>query len=130
MSQLRKLRQKVQKEHDLKIKRQKAVFSTFFIVTIVISFSMLIICVINNAPTITTTIISGSVWFLFDLLYAYAIKSKWYILFDECSTGRFQFDLIKTEIDRKKDNWQGNCFKFAISVAILLIHFVLLFTLL
>ena len=116
MSQLRKLKQKAQKEHNLKIKRQKTLFSLCFIITLVISFIMLVICAINNAPTLTTTIISGCVWFLFDILYAYAIKNKWYILFDECSTGRVSFDYKKTEAHRNEDNWQGNCLKFAISV--------------
>jgi len=129
-SQLRKLKQRAQKENDLRIKRVKAVFSIFFIATIVISFTMLMICAINNTLTLMTTAVSVSGWFAFVLLYAYAIKNKWYFLFDECSTGRFSSDLNKTEAERKRDNWQGNCFKFAISVAILLVHLVLLFTLL
>ncbi len=129
MSQLRKLKQKARKEHILKIKKQKAIFSLCFIFTMIVSVVMLIICAINNAPTLITTIISGSTWFIFDVLYAYAIKNKWHILFDECSTGRFVSDYGKTETERRKDNWQGNCFKFAISVAIFLAHLVLLFTL-
>ena len=129
MSQLRKLRKNAQKEYNLKIKRQKTVFSIFFIVTIVISFTMLIICAANNAPTLTTTIISGSAWFMFDVLFAFAIKNKWCFLFDDCSVGlHYNYNNKKTETERKKDNWQGNCFKFALCVVILLIHFVLLFT--
>ncbi len=129
MSQLRKFRKKAQKEYDLKIKRLKAIFSIFFTVTIVISFTMLIICAINNAPTLTTTIVSGSAWFIFDVLFAFAIKNKWYFLFDECSGGlHYNYNNNKTKTERKKDNWQGNRFKFAISVVILLIHLVLLFT--
>ena len=129
MSQLRKLRKKAQKEYNLKIKGQKAIFSILFIVTIIISFTMLIICAINSAPTPTTTIVSGSAWFIFDVLFAFAIKNKWYFLFDGCSGGlHYNYNNNKTETERKKDNWQGNRFKFAISVVILLIHLVLLFT--
>ena len=129
MSQLRKLKQKAQIEHNLKVKRQKFIFSLCFIFTMAVSFLMLVVCAINKAPTLTTTIISGSVWFIFDILYAFAIKNKWYILVDECSTGRVHSDYNKIEAERKKDNWQGNCFKFAISVIIFLIHLGLLFTL-
>ena len=128
MSQLRKIKQKARKEYNLKIKRQKAVFSIFFIVTIVISFTMLITCAVNKAPTLITTVVSGSAWLVFVILYAYAIKNRWYILFDECTTGRYHSDFNKTENERKNDNWQGNCFKFAMSVVILLIHLVLLFS--
>ena len=130
MSQLRKLKQRAQKEHDLKIKKQTVIFSVCFIFTMAVSFLMLIICTINNAPTLTTTIISGSAWLIFDVLYAYALKNKWYILFDECSTGRFHSDYGKNETERKKDNWQGNCLKFAISVTVFFAHLVLFFTLL
>ena len=68
------------KEYYLKIKRQKTVFSLFFVITIVISFTMLIVCAINNAPTLTTIIVSGSAWFIFDILFAFAIKNKWHFL--------------------------------------------------
>mgnify|MGYP003305850773 CR=1 FL=1 len=131
MSQLRKLRKKAEKDFELKIKRQKSTFSIFFVLTIVISFTMLIICAINNAPTLIATIVSGSAWFIFDVLFAFAIKNKWHFLFNECSGGlHYNYNNSKTEAERKKDNWQGNCFKFAICVVILLIHLVLLFTLL
>lgn len=129
MSQLRRLKQKLQKEHNSKIKRQKTLFSLCFVSTIAISFLMLVICAINQTPTLATTIISGCAWLLFDFLYAFAIKHKWYLLFDECSGGRFSSDLGKTEAVRKEDNWAGNCFKFAISVIVFLIHLVLFFTL-
>ena len=132
MSQLRKLEHKAQKEYNLKIKdkRQKTVFSIFFIVTIVISFTMLIVCAINNEPTLTTTIVSGSAWFIFDILFALAIKNEWHFLYDECSGGlHYNYNNKKTEADRKNDNWQGNCFKFAIGIAIFIIHLVLFFTL-
>ena len=131
MSQLRKQKQKAQKEYNLKIKRQKTVFSIFFIVTIVISFTMLIICAANNAPTLTTTIISGSAWFTFDVLFAFAIKNKWCFLFDVSSGGlHYNYNNKKTETERKKDNWKGNFLKFAISVAVFIIHLILFFTLL
>ena len=87
---------------------------------------MLVICVINNATTLITTVISGCAWLIFDLLFAYAIKNKWTLLFAECSTGRVSSDYRKTDTQRKKDNWQGNCFKFAIGIAILAIHMILL----
>ena len=127
MSQLRKIKQKAQKEYKLKIKRQKTIFSFFFIVAVCVSFFMLILCAINNGPTFVTTIVSGSVWLVFDIIFACAIKRKWHILFDECSTGKVHSDFGKAEDERKKDNWQGNCFKFAISVAIFLLHLVVFF---
>ena len=130
MSQIRKLKQRLQKEHNLKIKRQKTMFSTCFIITLIISLIMLVICAINKAPTFTTTVISGCAWLIFDLLFAYAVKNKWTLLFDECSTGRVSLDYRKTETQRRKDNWQGNVFKFAISIAVLVIHVILLFYLL
>ena len=76
MSQLRKLRKQEQKHHNLKIKRQKTVFSSGFILTLIISFIMLVICAINNAPTLITTTVSGCAWLIFDLLFAYAMKNK------------------------------------------------------
>ena len=130
MSKLRKLKQQVQKQSNLKIKRQKTMFSTCFILTLIISFIMLVICAINNAPTLVTTLISGCAWLIFDLLFAYAMKNKWTLLFEECSTGRVSSDYGKTDAQRRKDNWQGNCFKFGISIAVLVIHVILLFYLL
>lgn len=130
MSQLRKMRKKVHKEHNLKIKRQKAIFSVCFVFTIASSLIVLVFCAINESITLATIIISGCAWLLFDIVYAYAIKNKWHLLFDECSTGRFSLDCNQTEAQRKKDNWQGNRFKFVISVIILLIHIVLLFCIL
>ena len=131
MSQLRKLKQNAQKEYNSRIKRQKIVFSIFFVITIVISFTMLIVCAINNAPTLTTIIVSGSAWCIFDILFAFAIKHKWHFLFNECSGGlHYNYNNSKTEAERKKDNWQGNCFKFVISIVIFIIHLVLVFTLL
>ena len=127
MSQLRRLKQKAQKESKLKIRRQKVIFSLCFVLTMVVSFAMLVVCAINNAPTLTTTIISGSVWLLFDIVYGCAIKNKWYILFDECTTSRISTDYNKNATQRKMDNWKGNCFKFAISVIVFLIHLILLF---
>ena len=127
--QLRKLRQ-VQKQHNLKIKRQKTVFSTCFVLTMIVSLIMLVICAINKGPTLITTLISGCAWLIFDLLFALSIKNKWALLFDECSTGRVSFDYHKTDMQRRKDNWQGNCFKFAISIAVLAIHVIFLFYLL
>ena len=97
---------------------------------IVISLIMLVICAINKAPTFTTTVISGCAWLIFDFLFAYAIKNKWTLLFDECSTGRVSLEYHKTETQRRKDNWQGNVFKFTISIAVLVIHVILLFYLL
>ena len=105
-------------------------FSTCFILTLIISLIMLVICAINKAPTLVTTLISGCAWLIFALLFAYAIKNKWAFLFDECSTGRVSSDYHKTDMQRRKDNWQGNCFKFAISIAVLAIHVILLFYLL
>ena len=128
--QLRKLRQQVQKQHNLKIKRQKTVFSTCFVLTMIVSLIMLVICAINKGPTLITTLISGCAWLIFDLLFALSIKNKWALLFDECSTGRVSFDYHKTDMQRRKDNWQGNCFKFAISIAVLAIHVIFLFYLL
>lgn len=125
MSQLRKLRQQEQKQHNLKIKRQKTMFSACFILTLIISFIMLVICAINKGPTLITTAISGCAWLIFDFLFAYAIKNKWTLLFDECSTARVSSDNHKTDMQRRKENWQGNCFKFAISIAILAIHVIL-----
>ena len=130
VSQLRKLKQQVQKQRNTKIKRQKTVFSTCFIITLIISLIMLVICAINKAPTFTTTVISGCAWLIFDFLFAYAIKNKWTLLFDECSTGRVSSDYHKTDMQRRKDNWQGNVFKFAICIAILGIHVILFFYLL
>ena len=130
MSQLRKLRKQEQRHHNLKIKRQKTVFSSGFILTLIISFIMLVICAINNAPTLITTTVSGCAWLIFDFLFAYAIKNKWTLLFDECSTGRVSSDYNKTDMQRRKDNWQGNVFKFAICIAILVIHVILFFYLL
>ena len=127
VSQLRRLRQQIHNQHNLKIKRQKTVFSTCFIITLIISLIMLVICAINKAPTFTTTVISGCAWLIFDFLFAYAIKNKWAFLFDECSTGRVSSDYHKTDMQRRKDNWQGNCFKFAISIAVLAIHVILFF---
>ena len=127
MSQMRRLKRELQKRHNSRLKRQKTIFSFSFILTIIISFTMLALCAINRAPTITTTLISGCFWLLFDIIFAYAIKNKWRLLSDECSTGRISFDSDQTEAQRKKDNWQGNCFKFALSVIILLVHIVLLF---
>ena len=125
MSKLRKLRQQEQKKHNLKIKRQKTIFSICFIFTILISFTMLLICAINNAPTLTTTVVSGCAWLIFDLLFAYSIKNKWSLLFEECSTGRVSADYHKTDTQRRQDNWQGNCLKFAISIVVLAIHVIL-----
>ena len=130
MSQLRKLKQQVQKQRNIKIKRQKTVFSTCFIITMIISLIMLVICAINKAPTLITTVISGCAWLIFDFLFAYAIKNKWTFLFDEYSTGRVSSDYNKTDMQRRKDNWQGNVFKFAICIAILVIHVILFFYLL
>ena len=130
MTQLRKLRKQEQKQYKLKTKRQKTVFSTCFIITLIISFIMLVICAINNAPTLITTTVSGCAWLIFDLLFAYAMKNKWTLLFEECSTGRVSSDYGKTDAQRRKDNWQGNVFKFAISIAVLAIHVILLFFLL
>ena len=130
MSQLRKLKQQVQKQSNLKIKRQKTVFSTCFILTLIISLIMLVICTINNAPTLVTTLISGCAWLIFDFLFAYAIKNKWTLLFDECSTGRVSSDYHRSDMQRRKDNWQGNVFKFIISIAVLAIHVILLLHLL
>ena len=65
VSQLRKLKQQVQKQNNLKIKRQKTMFSTCFIITLIISLIMLVICAINKAPTFTTTVISGCAWLIF-----------------------------------------------------------------
>ena len=104
MSKMRKLKQQVHKLHDLKIKRQKTVFSTCFILTMIISFIMLVICAINKGPTLITTAISGCAWLTFDLLFAYAIKNKWTLLLDECSTGRVSSDYHKTDMQRRKDN--------------------------
>ena len=125
MSKLRKLRKQEQKQHKLKNKKTKTVFSSCFIFTMIISFIMLVICAIKNAPTLTTTVISGCAWLIFDLLFAYAIKNKWTFLFEECSTGRVSSDYGKTDAQRRKDNWQGNCFKFGISIAVLVIHVIL-----
>ena len=125
MSQLRKLRKQEQKHNNLKIKRQKTVFSSGFILTLIISFIMLVICAINNAPTLITTTVSGCAWLIFDLLFAYAMKNKWTLLFEECSTGRVSSDYGKTDAQRRKDNWQGICFKFGISIAVLVIHVIL-----
>ena len=130
MSQLRKLRKQEQKQYKLKTKRQKTVFSTCFIITLIISLIMLVICAINKAPTFTTTVISGCAWLIFDLLFAYAMKNKWTLLFEECSTGRVSSDYGKTDAQRRKDNWQGHVFKFAIRIAVLAIHVILLFYLL
>ena len=127
VSQLRRLRQQIHNQHNLKIKRQKTVFSTCFIITLIISLIMLVICAINKAPTFTTTVISGCAWLIFDFLFAYAVKNKWAFLFDECSTGRVSSDYHKTDMQRRKDNWQGNVFKFAISIAVLTIHVILFF---
>ena len=125
MSQLGKLRKQEQKQYKLKTKRQKTVFSTCFIITLIISLIMLVICAINKAPTFTTTVISGCAWLIFVFLFAYAVKNKWAFLFDECSTGRVSSDYHKTDMQRRKDNWQGNCFKFGISIAVLVIHVIL-----
>ena len=95
------------------------------ILTMIISFIMLVICAINNAPTLITTTVSGCAWLFFDLLFAYAIKNKWTLLFDECSTGRVSSNYNKTDMQRRKDNWQGNVFWFAISIAVLVIHVIL-----
>ena len=130
MSKRRRLKQKLQKERDKKIKRQKAIFSFSFIVTMLISFIMLCIYAANGAPTLPALIISGCAWLLFDVLFAYAIKNKWYLLFDQCSTGRVSFNYDKPEEERKNDNWEGNCFKFVISLIIFLIHLILLFVIL
>ena len=130
MSKRRRLKQKLQKERDKKIKRQKAIFSFSFIVTMLISFIMLCIYAANGAPTLPAIIISGCAWLLFDVLFAYAIKNKWYLLFDQCSTGTVSFNYDKPEEERKNDNWEGNCFKFVISLIIFLIHLILLFVIL
>lgn len=130
MSQMRQLKRELKKQHDARRKTQKIIFSFCFILAIITSFTMLVLCAINHAPTITTTIISGCAWLLFDMVYACAIKNKWHLLFDECSTGRVSLAHGKTEAQRKKDNWQGNCLKFVVSVIILLIHVVALFCLL
>ena len=130
MSQLRRGKQRARRERDLKIKRQKTILSVGFVFTIIISFSMLIVCAVNNAPTLTTTIVSGSVWLLFDILFAYAIKKKWFVLFDECNNGRLSFNYTEREPERRKNNWEGNICKFVTSVVILLIHLVLFFILL
>jgi len=76
VSQFRRLRQQIHNQHNLKIKRQKTVFSTCFIITLIISLIMLVICAINKAPTFTTTVISGCAWLIFDFLFAYAKKTN------------------------------------------------------
>lgn len=129
MSQIRRLKQKLKKEHNVKIKRQKTIFSLCVVFTIVVSFAMLLVCAINDAPMLTTTIISGCVWLLFDIVFASALKNKWYILYDACPTSRLSYQ-VKTETQRKKDNWEGNCFWFVICVTVFLIHVVLCFVLL
>ena len=131
MSQLRKLKQKLNRDFDLKVRRQTLIFSFFFIFTIMVSFSMLFVCAMNNAPTMTTTLVSGSAWLVFDMIFGYAIKKKWSLLFDECSAGTHaKYNPLKTLSERKKDNWQGNCLKFVISIVVLIIHLVLLLILL
>lgn len=130
MSRLRRLKQKARREYAFKLKRQKNLFSFVFIVTILISFLMLVVCAIYDRPTLMTTIISGTAWLVFDILYAYAIKRKWYMLFEFCSPGILTGDEFKTEAEIKQDNWQGNCFKFAISVIVFIGHLILFFVLL
>ena len=128
MSQLRRLKQKARKEYGAKSKRQKALFSLCFIPTIVISLVMLVVCAINDAFSFATTIISGSVWFVFDVVFTVAIKNEWSFLFDQGIGGfRYTDGNNKTEAERRKDNWRANCFSFAIAVVIFLLHLVLLF---
>ena len=130
MSKLRRLKQKLQKERNKKNERQKVIFSFSFIVTMLISFVMLCIYAAKGEPTLPPIIISGCAWLLFDILFAYAIKNKWYLLFEQCSTGRVSFNYDKPEEERKNDNWEGNCFKFVISLIIFLIHLILFFVIL
>lgn len=128
MSQLRRLKQKTCKEYNAKSKRQKALFSLCFISTIVVSFAMWVVCAIQNSLSLTPLIISGSVWLVFDVVFAVAIKNKWSFLFDNCTGGfRYTDGNDKTEAERRKDNWRANCFSFAIAVVIFLLHLVLLF---
>ena len=128
MSQLRRLKQKARKEYNVKSKRQKALFSLCFISTIVVSFSMWVVCAIQNSLSLTPLIISGSVWLVFDVVFAVAIKNKWSFLFDNCTGGfRYTDGKDKTEAERRKDNWRANCFSFAIAVAIFILHLVLFF---
>lgn len=128
MSQLRRLKQKAYKEYNAKSKRQKALFSLCFIPTIVISLMMLVVCAIQNSLSLTPLIISGSVWLVFDVVFAVAIKNKWSFLFDNCTGGfRYTDGNDKTEAERRKDNWQAHCLNFAIAVAIFVLHLVLLF---
>lgn len=128
MSQLRRLKQKARQEYNARTKRQKAIFSLCFILTIAVSFAMLVVCVINSSFSRTPVIISGSVWLVFDVVFAIAIKNKKPFLFENC-TGTFRYDhsYNKTEAERRKDNWQANCLNFAIAVAIFVLHLVLLF---
>lgn len=130
MSQLRRLKKAMKKERERKIKRQKAIFSLCFIVTIAISFIMLVICAINNAPTVTTTVVSGCARLMFEVVFAIAINKKWYLLSDKCFMGRISFPIYNTESERRKDNWQGNLIKFWFGVGVLVIHAVLLLVLL
>lgn len=128
MSQLRRLKQKARKEYNAKSKRQKALFSLCFIPTIVISLVMLVVCAINDAFSLATTIVSGSAWFVFDVVFAVAIKNKWSFLFDNCTGGfRYTDGNDKTEAERRKDNWSASCLNFAIAVAIFILHLVLFF---
>ena len=126
MSKPQKVKRKTQKRSKPKIKMENVIFSISFIATIAISFIMLCICAANDTPTRMATVISGCAWLLFDILYAYAIKNKWSVLFDECSTSRLSCDFDKTEEQQKKDNWEGNCLKFAISVIIFFVHVAVL----
>ena len=76
------------------------------------------------------TLAGEGAWLIFGFLFAYAIKNKWTLLFDECSTGRVSSDYHRSDVQRRKDNWQGNVFKFTISIAVLVIHVILFFYLL
>ena len=125
VSNFRRLQQKARKRYQRKLKIQKATFSTVCILTIIITFSMMFVWGMNDGPTLETVIISASGWLVFDTLFAYAIKNKWYMLYDECD-GFLHHDYthVKTEPERQKDNWQGNCVWFVLSIAVLLIHLI------
>lgn len=127
MSQLRRLKQKARKEYNAKSKRQKALFSLCFISTIVVSFAMWVVCAIQNSLLLTPLIISGSVWLVFDVMFAIAIQNKRSFLFHCTGTFRYDHSCNKTETERRKDNWRANCFSFAIAVAIFILHLVLFF---
>ena len=125
VSNFRRLQQKARKRYQRKLKIQKATFSTICILTIIITLSMMFVWGMNDGPTLETVIISASGWLVFDTLFAYAIKNKWYMLYDDCAHVLAQdYTHVKTEPERQKDNWQGNCCWFALSIAVLLIHLI------